>query len=1038
MARKKARSAAAKKKKAAAPKTPTESKTGSSKMARSVHKKYVHTLAQEIRTALRPLEKMYQDSGGKHRSAEAKKAYKDFFSEYEAFKKTTGDKGTIDKLSQELIKKIDTETVAARHHMSALRLKRSKQAGDDLRAIDAKAVADAEAKQAQAKPAPGGVDPEAAADAKAEVVEERTATKGERKKYAPKQDTFGPEKGRMRAGLVKAYAEAHPDALKAAKELAKRAGFKYADQSLASQLHYLVEAEGGGATGKAKMLKWVKSTKGGTVATTPAATTPPPASEPATVLDPDAVESAKAATKHVSRRDMATTLKFVSEKTGRSVASLKKAAAKAKGADKKYLASLLTPEQLAELNPKPGETRAKPPSSPKTRRSGFPGTGKGKTWWPDADPLDTAPGADRRAMIRGTFRDEMGPELGDKKYEEWKKPAAKQDAERRAELKAEDDALDRKEKLARKKERAKLDAKIAESKTPKAMREQADALEAHAKNRLQGKNAQGRPARILEEPGGFSSSRNNKEMAARMLADAKDLRERAAEAESGKPKPKAKPLTDRQKANLAAREEAARRFVAEEPGRIAAHAKKKARAQASRQRIANQASVYTEGGVADAEEVRTLKGQRRVDKEAALKAQLEEEGRAKWQEPTERQEKRAKKKQAKAEAQAEKGKGKGKWQEPEYKPKDPTAGKALEKSKTPHKGKVRAAVAQSLGIDNVDELLGADWNWDDLAKYMDDATRTGSKASRLAGHGAKAAKLVSQVAGAIPPGAARVLGGVLRYAGPAGTVYEAARMGYNISEKGLVEALRDEESSWMTGVDRGKLDAGLRAADKRARVRAIATKAATTPGTKDTSEWARKRKAKLAEEGKQKASIKTGSAGKYNISRKSEAGLAESARTGHVPAEFRKKGKRYKGSRTKGEIDAAARQRAIARDKAKNLPFLKRVLKRRGEASREKAASDYERRVTRESLRGTEPTRAERKEAARNEAEAAIKRMRQRRGDLEQEKVERVLSAERSALYPKAAVMQSFKDAAERARKEQVAKRIDAETKKKQKAMGLL
>ena len=230
----------------------------------------------------------------------------------------------------------------------------------------------------------------------------------------------------------------------------------------------------------------------------------------------------------------------------------------------------------------------------------------------------------------------------------------------------------------------------------------------------------------------------------------------------------------------------------------------------------------------------------------------------------------------------------------------------------------------------------------------------------------------------------------------------------------------------------------MKRAEARSRSRAIQTRSATTPGTKDTSRAAQERKAEIAKEDRQKARLKTGSAGRYNISKKNYEGLEKSAVTGHIPAEFRKKGKRYKGSRTKGEIDAAARQRAIARDKAKNLPFLKRVLKRRAEASKEKAASDYKRRVARESLRGTAPTKAERKEAARNMTEAALKRMRQRRGDFEQEKMERQTAAEYSeGMRTKANVMKSFKDAAEKARKEQAAKRIDAKTRKNIKDMGL-
>ena len=70
--------------------------------------------------------------------------------------------------------------------------------------------------------------------------------------------------------------------------------------------------------------------------------------------------------------------------------------------------------------------------------------------------------------------------------------------------------------------------------------------------------------------------------------------------------------------------------------------------------------------------------------------------------------------------------------------------------------------------------------------------------------------------------------------------------------------------------------------------------------------------------------------------------------------------------------------------------------------------------------------------------EAALKRMRQRRGDFEQEKMERQTAAEYSeGMRTKANVMKSFKDAAEKARKEQAAKRIDAQTRKNIKDMGL-
>ena len=489
-----------------------------------------------------------------------------------------------------------------------------------------------------------------------------------------------------------------------------------------------------------------------------------------------------------------------------------------------------------------------------------------------------------------------------------------------------------------------------------------------------------------------------------------------------KAKPKAKPLTEKQKANRAAKDARREQWHAEEPERAAAHAKKKARAQASRQRIADQASVYTEGGVADPADVRTLKGQRAVDRQAAIDA----------------------------ESKAAKGKkGKAKWKDPEYKPKDPVAGEALTKSKTPHKGKLKAAVASALGVDNVDELLGKDWNYEELADYLDDASKPGgkgfektTKANRLVGKGQRILRTAGAGAKAISPGAAAVAGSIARvggrFLGPAGVVYELGTLGYNISQKGLVEAMRDEESSVLTGVDRQKLDEGMKRAEARSRSRAIQTRSATTPGTKDTSRAAQERKAEIAKEDRQKARLKTGSAGRYNISKKNYEGLEKSAVTGHIPAEFRKKGKRYKGSRTKGEIDAAARQRAIARDKAKNLPFLKRVLKRRAEASKEKAASDYKRRVARESLRGTAPTKAERKEAARNMTEAALKRMRQRRGDFEQEKMERQTAAEYSeGMRTKANVMKSFKDAAEKARKEQAAKRIDAQTRKNIKDMGL-
>ena len=487
-----------------------------------------------------------------------------------------------------------------------------------------------------------------------------------------------------------------------------------------------------------------------------------------------------------------------------------------------------------------------------------------------------------------------------------------------------------------------------------------------------------------------------------------------------KAKPKTKPkLTKQQKANRAAKDAYRQQWHEAEGERAAAHSKRRARAQASRQRIADQASVYTEGGVADPADVRTLKGQRAVDRQAAIDA----------------------------ESKAAKGKkGKAKWKDPEYKPKDPVAGEALTKSKTPHKGKLKAAVASALGVDNVDKLLGQDWNYEELADYLDDASKPGgkgfektSKANRLVGKGHR---MLRTVGASVSPGTAAVAGSIARvggrFLGPAGVAYELGTLGYNISQKGLVEAMRDEESSVLTGVDRRKLDEGMKRADKRSRLRAIATKAATSPGTKDTSRAAQERKAEIAKEDRQKARLKTGSAGRYNISKKNYEGLEKSAVTGHIPAEFRKKGKRYKGSRTKGEIDAAARQRAIARDKAKNLPFLKRVLKRRGEASKEKAASDYERRVARESLRGTAPTKAERKEAARNMTEAALKRMRQRRGDFEQEKMERKTAAEYSeGMRTKANVMKSFKDAAEKARKEQAAKRIDAQTKKKIKDMGL-
>ena len=52
--------------------------------------------------------------------------------------------------------------------------------------------------------------------------------------------------------------------------------------------------------------------------------------------------------------------------------------------------------------------------------------------------------------------------------------------------------------------------------------------------------------------------------------------------------------------------------------------------------------------------------------------------------------------------------------------------------------------------------------------------------------------------------------------------------------------------------------------------------------------------------------------------------------------------------------------------------------------------------------------------------------------------MERKTAAEYSeGMRTKANVMKSFKDAAEKARKEQAAKRIDAQTKKKIKGMGL-
>ena len=529
-----------------------------------------------------------------------------------------------------------------------------------------------------AKQAPGGVDPEAAEEA-------RAATKGKRKEFAPKQGTFGPDKNKMRAGLVKAYAKAHPEALKKATALAQEAGHSFGKISLGSQLHYLVEAEGGESKGRSKMLKWVKSTKGGTAAATAPAPKPDAPKPPATT----------------------------------TTAAPKKGKGKGKWKGDTGKGSILSQQQAKDFF----ET-LKPAQQKQVL---------GKLGNPDKAPTGNS--------LKGAMGEIPKIKAAAIKYRESLSTTPNQRAA--AESRAGKRGKGKPATVITPATADTLETGIVGDKTPEALRARADELEAHAKMRDKGRNARGGSATNKGE--GFPT---NKESAADLREEAKGLRERAAEAESGKGKTQARQAA------------ASKRVPGPQPSpnqidekpvtKVKPKVKAKPKVPAS-----PGPDAWHRGDMTP----RQKAADTRLRNERARVARMEKiEADMKAGEP---------KRKAKA-ARIEKNKANRK-----------AVAEVFEsEGLTPKQAKTKA------GREAVDDMRKIQGKQGVLESSKKPLTKL-QKAARVAGD----VTMINR----IPPGVLSKLGTAFRLAGSAAGVYEVGRMSYMINEKGLAQAMRDDD-----------------------------------------------------------------------------------------------------------------------------------------------------------------------------------------------------------------------------------------------------
>ena len=394
---KKARKAAAKKK-AAAPKTPpkaapktpppaapsaaAEPKTPPpAPRARVAPSSHMKPLVQEIRTSIRTIELMMDTTaGGKFADPSTKKSLQNLLSEWGEFKALKADEGTINSLAEELVKKVDKAQDVERKAKSKLVLARQNKATADLKDIDDKAVADAEAKAKT----PKEIIKKGGAKAKRKVTKARRelsamlgtdpqpeASTG--KKHPPQQKAFGAKGSMMQPGKVDEYLKGNPGVAKKAKALAKSEGFDFDSISKKAKLHYTTKV-----AGRSTMVDWAKGGPARVAAKLRKPASKKPAPKPdapkADAPKPPATTTAaptKKGKRPNSNKTLDATYKYVSEKTGKSISALKKAAAKVKGGQKPYLFSLLNPGQQAELNdPSYGKTpTAQTPSAKKAAKS---------------------------------------------------------------------------------------------------------------------------------------------------------------------------------------------------------------------------------------------------------------------------------------------------------------------------------------------------------------------------------------------------------------------------------------------------------------------------------------------------------------------------------------------------------------------------------------------------------------------------------------------------------------------------------------------
>ena len=327
-----------------------------------------------------------------------------------------------------------------------------------------------------------------------------------------------------------------------------------------------------------------------------------------------------------------------------------------------------------------------------------------------------------------------------------------------------------------------------------------------------------------------------------------------------------------------------------------------------------------------------------------------------------------------------------------------------EGSKTPHKGKVSKAARHLLDLDTDAGPLKGSADVKALQKGV-----TGGKAD-VFGKGGNVATRAQRVAGKIPPSVLKGLAKTLRFAGPVGAVAEAARMGYNVTTKGLVQAMRDENIT-VAGKSRaemeeihakegaptmpitrerrsavrmamhkaekeGKSPVGMQVgtkgnvekvtaaevrAVKHAEVKSRKTRAATSR-TKDTSTWAKEQKAKNA---------KAKEAPKLSLTERMAGKFMKGAKAG---AEKEAKEQRAKAKAARMRADIAARKKRRFNvpaskvkstwDKAKGQKgkFLARELEKQQGSQADKQAVATRR--TLKAMRGRGPTEAEKSPTA--------------------------------------------------------------------------